>query len=119
VLDQVDSGVALLKLEGEHDLSTAEAVREQLERVQDMRTPVVVDVSRATFIDSSILAALVVAHNRAREERTGLAICTGPSSPKGRTWAVERVLNVSGLEEAFEVHSAREAAVAAAKRGAP
>ena len=117
MLDQIDSGVALLRLEGEHDLSTADAVREQLDRVQSKRTPLVIDVSDATFIDSSILAALVAAHNRAREDRTGLAICTG-SSHTEETGVVERVLDVSGLEQALEVHSAREAAVAAAKKAA-
>jgi anti-sigma B factor antagonist len=119
VLDQIDAGVALLKLEGEHDLSTADALREQLERVQGTRTPVVVDVSDATFIDSSILAALVAAHRRACQERTGLAICTGRSHSERTSRLVERVLDVSGLEEQLEIHPAPEAAIAAAKKGAP
>jgi anti-anti-sigma factor len=82
VLDHIDSGVALLKLEGEHDLSTVEELQE-LERAQEDRAPVVIDVSDATFFDSSILAAMVAAHRRARDERTGLAVCLGAGDEEG------------------------------------
>jgi anti-anti-sigma factor len=116
VLDQT-SGVALLRLEGEHDLSTADEVQRLLRQAQDGYAAVVIDVSEARFIDSAIIAAFVAAHRRAQEERSGLAICTG--SPEGNeSVAVERVLDVTGLERHLQVHPRREEAVAAAKRGA-
>lgn len=118
MFDHIDSGVALLKLEGEHDLSTVEELQELLERAQEGRAPVVIDVSEATFIDSSILAAMVAAHRRAQDERTGLAVCMGARGEGGGSAeAVQRVFDITGLEEHLQVHSRREEAVAAAKRG--
>jgi anti-sigma B factor antagonist len=118
VLDHIDPGVALLKLEGEHDLSTVEELQELLERVQENRAPVVIDVSEATFIDSSILAAMVAAHRRAQDERIGLTVCMGSRAEEGGSGeVVQRVLDITGLEKHLQVHSRREEAVAAAKRG--
>jgi anti-sigma B factor antagonist len=118
VLDHLDSRVVLLRLEGEHDLSTVGEMQDLLEGAQGEGAPVVIDVSDATFIDSSILAAMVAAHRRAEEERIGLAICTGAPAVAGDShMAVERVLDISGLEEHLQVHSRREEAIAAAKRG--
>jgi anti-sigma B factor antagonist len=118
LLDQTSSGIALLRLEGEHDLSTADEVAELLRRAQEGRAAVVIDVSEASFIDSAIIAAMVAAHRRAREERLGLAICTGAPEEGDASAAVQRVLGVTGLEEQLQVHSKREEAVSAARRGA-
>ena len=52
------TGAAVVELVGEHDVSTVASVAEALERIgpEDAR---IVDLSAATFIDSSILSALV------------------------------------------------------------
>lgn len=55
-----DGDAWIVQLRGEHDLSTAPALVDAVRRV-DGEAPmqVVVDLTRADFIDSSVLAALV------------------------------------------------------------
>ena len=57
-------GVWVLTLHGEHDVSTEPSLAEELERVAAAGGPVVVDLSDAQFIDSSILRVLVSAAGR-------------------------------------------------------
>ena len=58
-----EGGVAVVKLRGEHDLSTAQAVRSALRSAVESGPPaVVVDLSDTTFLDSSILGALIGAY---------------------------------------------------------
>ena len=45
-----DGDVAVVVLQGEHDLSTADRLRQAIERARDGSTPVVVDLTEATFI---------------------------------------------------------------------
>ena len=45
----------MLTISGEHDLSTAQELRSQLTELLDGDRGIVVDLSPATFVDSSIL----------------------------------------------------------------
>jgi anti-sigma B factor antagonist len=58
-LKRTDSGVAVLTISGEHDLSTAPILRRRLDGLLDEGTAVVVDLSPATFVDSSILGVIL------------------------------------------------------------
>ena len=67
----------LVTLQGEHDLSTARVLRDQLKAVFRTGTAVVVDLSTTPFIDSSIIAVLVDANRRTEasdEKRFGLVV---------------------------------------------
>jgi anti-sigma B factor antagonist len=66
--------------------------------------PVVVDLSRLEFIDSSGLGALVETHNRLRRENRQLAVI----APGGSAAAV--LLNLSGLRTRLSTYEDREAA---------
>jgi anti-sigma B factor antagonist len=50
-----------LTLHGDHDVSTQPTLREQLGLVADAGGPIVVDLSRATFLDSTVIGALALA----------------------------------------------------------
>jgi anti-sigma B factor antagonist len=111
-LERIDAGLALLTITGEHDLSTAPELRRRLEDVLSEGTGVVVDLSRATFIDSSILGVILDAKRRAAEAKVGYAVVhTNGADP------VDRVLEVTGLRAELPVHTAREAATSAALEG--
>jgi len=71
----------------------------------------VVDLTPATFIDSSVLRVLLEARRQAHEEGLGFAIALGSGEAPG----VRRVLEVTGLISVFPVLPAREAALEAAK----
>src|SRR4051794_29045621 len=58
--------VAVVRLCGDHDLSSAAMVREALREVAGHRL-VVLDISGCTFVDSTVLGVLVAASRRTAE----------------------------------------------------
>jgi anti-sigma B factor antagonist len=108
-LERKDSGLAVLTISGEHDLSTAPNLRRRLNALLDEGTATVVDLSPATFIDSSILGVILDGRRRADEAEIGFAVVRSNGSD-----AVDRVLEVTGLRAELPVHARREEAVAAA-----
>jgi anti-sigma B factor antagonist len=112
-LERKDSGLAVLTISGEHDLSTAPNLRRRLSALLDEGTATVVDLSPATFIDSSILGVILDGRRRAEESRIGFAVARSNGSD-----AVDRVLEVTGLRAELPVHARREEAVTAASGNA-
>lgn len=60
-LDQIGRDLWLVVVGGEQDVATVERLREEIERASVAGGDVVVDMSQATFIDSSV-AGLLVEH---------------------------------------------------------
>lgn len=108
-LERKDHGLAVLTITGEHDLSTAPNLRRRLDGLIDERVSTVVDMSPATFIDSSILSVILDGRRRAAEGRIGFAVVRSNGSS-----AVDRVLEVTGLRSELPVHARLEEAVSAA-----
>lgn len=108
-LEQTDAGTAVVTISGEHDLSTAPNLRRNLDSLLDEGTTTVVDLSPATFIDSSILGVILDGRRRAADARVGFAVFHSEGSE-----AVERVLEVTGLRAELPVHARREQALAEA-----
>jgi anti-sigma B factor antagonist len=107
-LERTDRGFAVLTISGEHDLSTAPTLRRRLGGLLDERTPTVVDLSPATFIDSSILGVILDGRRRAAEAEVGFAVAHSTGSD-----AIDRVLEVTGLRAELPVHARREEALVA------
>jgi anti-sigma B factor antagonist len=101
--------LAVLTISGEHDLSTAPNLRRRLDALLDESTPTVLDLSPATFIDSSILGVILDGRRRAGEADIGFAVARSNGSD-----AVDRVLEVTGLRAELPVHARREEALIAA-----
>jgi anti-sigma B factor antagonist len=108
-VERNDAGLALLTISGEHDLSTAPNLRRRLDLLLDERTATVVDLSPATFIDSSILGVILDGRRRAAEAAIGFAVVHSNGAD-----AVDRVLEVTGLRTELPVHARREEAFAEA-----
>jgi anti-sigma B factor antagonist len=104
-VERNESGLAVLTISGEHDLSTAPNLRRRLDNLLDEGTATVVDLSPATFIDSSILGVILDARRRAAEAGTGFAVVHTNGAD-----AVDRVLDVTGLRAELPVHARREEA---------
>jgi anti-sigma B factor antagonist len=107
-LERKDAGLAVVTISGEHDLSTAPHLRRRLDGLLDERVATVVDLSPATFIDSSILGVILDSRRRAAEAKIGFAVARSAGSD-----AVDRVLEVTGLRSELPVHARREEAVEA------
>jgi anti-anti-sigma factor len=110
-LDRSDTGAVVVVLTGEHDVYTAPTVRERIASVIEERLPFVVDLTPATFVDSSVLRVLLEARRQAEAEGLGFAVALGDAKAPG----VSRVLEVTGLIPVFPVLSDREQALEAAK----
>jgi anti-sigma B factor antagonist len=112
-LELTDAGTAVVTISGEHDLSTAPNLRRNLDSLLDEGTTTVVDLSPATFIDSSILGVILDGRRRAADARVGFAVVHSEGSE-----AVDRVLEVTGLRAELPVHAQREEALSAASGNA-
>jgi anti-anti-sigma factor len=109
VVQRPRPGAVVVECTGELDISNApelDAVLEELARENDL---VVVDISEAEFIDSSIIQCLAKAHRRSRDRRTEFRLQFGTAR------VVEKALELSGMLEMLEVAETREEALAPAK----
>ncbi len=70
-----------------------------------------VDLTGATFVDSSVLGALLDARRRALEAKQGFVVCVGDAVEPG----VQRILDITGLVPVLPVINGREAAIEAAR----
>lgn len=103
----------MLTISGEHDLNTAPELRSQLSELLDGDRGIVVDLSAATFVDSSILGVILDARRNAGDAGRGFSVAHAPDGAE----AVGRVLEITGLRAELPVHEAREQAEAQASAG--
>jgi len=103
---EIDSETHLIELGGEVDLYTAPEFKERMVQViEDGKTRVVVDLSEATFIDSTTLGVLVGGVKRLRPNGGSLAlVCTDQN--------IQKIFEITGLDRVFPIHETREAALA-------
>jgi anti-sigma B factor antagonist len=90
---------------GDVDAYTAPDFRAELHQATCAGTPVVVDLSDITFIDSAGLGALVGAHRRMLEAGGRLRVVRPPA-------LVGRAFELTGLDELLDLYDDREAALA-------
>jgi anti-sigma B factor antagonist len=102
----------LLEVEGELDIATAPRMLAALnEAFSDLSLPLVVDLSKVSFIDSTGLALLMNAHRRVLRRGQGFAILC-PQGP------ISRMFEIADMVESLRVYrtmtAARQAAIQAA-----
>lgn len=104
-IEPAADGAAVIALVGELDLSTIPRVESRLFRMVS-RGPVVLDLSRLSFIDSSGIGVLIQAFRSTDGSgRMHTVIATGTQ--------VERVLRLAGIDRALPIFLDREAALEA------
>ncbi len=113
VLDDTAGDVVIVVVEGEHDIYTAPTLRKRLEEALGRGVGLVVDLTGATFVDSSVLGALLDARRRALESAQGFVVCVGLAVEPG----VQRILDITGLVPILPVVRGRDEAVEAARNG--
>jgi anti-sigma B factor antagonist len=84
-----------VSLTGELDLSNVLHAEEEIRRVEERKSLLVLDLSALRFIDSTGLRLIVSAHQRARLHGRALKIVQGGA-------AVRRLFRLSGLERRFD-----------------
>jgi len=105
--ESIDAETHVIELGGEVDLYTAPEFKERLVQViEDGKKQLVVDLSKATFIDSTTLGVLVGGVKRLRPAGGSLAlVCTDDN--------ITKIFEITGLDRVFPIHSSREAALSA------
>jgi anti-anti-sigma factor len=96
----------VIAVEGEADMTAAVKFNESFfSAARSGVRRVVADLTGVTFIDTTMLNALVVGHRRmARDNGIFAVVCTGDR--------VARVLEITGLGQILDVFGSREAALA-------
>ena len=109
--ESIDGETHLIELGGEIDLYTAPEFKERLVQViEDGKKQVVVDLAKATFIDSTTLGVLVGGVKRLRPAGGSLAlVCTDQN--------IQKIFEITGLDRVFPIHDSREDALSALAPG--
>jgi anti-sigma B factor antagonist len=106
-----ETDIAIVKLFEEHDMADSEELSRVLHRVLGARDLLIVDLSEAAFIDSSILNSLIAANKTADRAGLKMTIQLGPKA------IVARLLEVSGLNGFLTCANSREEAITLARNG--
>jgi len=105
--EEIDAETQIIELGGEIDLYTAPEFKERLVAlIEDGKKRIVVDLSAATFIDSTTLGVLVGGVKRLRPAGGSLAlVCTDQN--------ITKIFEITGLDRVFPIHASRDDALAA------
>jgi len=108
VVVEHDQDAWVVTLRGEHDVSTNPSLKNALQDAFGSGSKVVVDLSEAGFIDSSVLRALIYGRREAVEHAEHELVVVAPS----RTF-VRRVLRLATIDAMIRVYETRTDALAA------
>ena len=94
----VESSAAsvLLVLRGDLDITTAPVLDDQVRAIRPFRSPLSLDVSELSFVDSTGLRSLTALRHAAIED------VGGPVTLVGCREALRKLLEITGLSDAFE-----------------
>jgi anti-anti-sigma factor len=101
-------GVTVVTVDGEIDLATSPQLRTQLlDMLTEQRPPhvLVVALDGVSFLDSTGLSALVAVHRHAKNLGVDLRLTSPAPGPS-------RVLNITGLDDAFRIYPTLDEAIA-------
>lgn len=109
LVEVVEPNVGVVALVGEHEAFSADRLAWQLATLQEEGCALVVDLTRTTFIDSSIVSVLLRSRDAARGYGVPLVLVLHEQTG----WAVRRVFEITGLDDEFAIARTRAEAVAA------
>jgi anti-sigma B factor antagonist len=105
-----ERGAWVLALRGEHDMTTAPALRRQLDRAFAAGSAVIVDLSDVEFLDSTVLANVVHGREEARRHpEHGFSVVAPPGS------FARRLTDLVSLDKTVAIFDDRDAAIAEAR----
>jgi len=98
-LDTRVPGIALVSLVGEHELYDARNLKERIDALIDEGLAVVIDLTEAVFLDSSIVGVLLETQKRAETAGVDYRVVLGDSTGT----SVRRMFEITGLTEILPI----------------
>ena len=95
----------VVRLLGAHDIDSADRLRVAFSAAVEARRPLVIDLSRATLIDSIVLGLIITAHSRS--ERRGGAVILVVAADTAPT--VRNLLRVSRIASHIDTYPSQDA----------
>ncbi len=109
--EEIQDDVHIVRIEGDFDASLRDQAIAATDRALDEGPrALVIDVKRCTFIDSTAIAVVLGARQRAMDAGIGFALV-------GHNPTIDRMLELTGLGEELEILKDRDEAVAALTAG--
>ena len=103
--ESIDAETHVIDLGGEVDLYTAPEFKERLVQViEDGKKQLVVDLSKATFIDSTTLGVLVGGVKRLRTNEGQLSLVCSDRN-------ITKIFEITGLDRVFTIYPTRNEAL--------
>ena len=99
--------LAVVSLQGEHDISTSESLAQALERAA-ANSNVLVDLSECTFVDSTVITILIRTSETVKAGGEQLVLVIPPAQR-----AIARIAEMTGLGHLMPLYESRDAALAA------
>ena len=103
---RVTDAITALELEGEFDIAESPRIADEADRLLREQKHLIIDLSAATFIDSSVIHTLFRANAGARQLERCLVLQLGTAA------GVKLVLDVTGADRTLKTATTREQAVA-------
>ena len=101
-------GVWVLALHGEHDISTTPSLRDELARVYESGSSVVVDLTDVEFMDSTVLQGILYGRDFTEQEAEHRLVLVVPEGGAAR-----RLLSLTNLDRLIASYPTCAEAVAA------
>jgi anti-anti-sigma regulatory factor len=105
-VDRVGPSTWTVALHGEHDLTTTDQLRDELDAIFAQGTSVVVDFSDAIFIDTAVVRELMYANQRVDHDPTECLVIVAPRGGFPR-----RVLDLLDIDRLVQIFPSRDAAL--------
>jgi anti-sigma B factor antagonist len=110
--EDIDAETYVVGVEGEVDLYSAPQLkRHVISAIDGGKSHIIVDLSKASFIDSTTLGVLVGARKRPRAHGGALAVVCPDPDQLG-------LFEMTGLDRVFSIHPDRDSALMAVRSGA-
>ncbi|HEY3766888.1 MAG TPA: STAS domain-containing protein [Gaiellales bacterium] len=107
-VDRTGPTLWIVELTGEHDLSTVARIQDELTAIFEQGTTLVVDLSAVTFMDSSVLRELIVAHRRAEANDDERLVLVAPAAG-----FAARLMEMVNVRDTFSPYETRAEALRA------
>lgn len=109
--ESLDDDLYAILIEGDFDLSLRDSAIGVTERALESEPDgIMIDVKRCTFLDSTAIAVILGARQRALDARIGFVLV-------GHNPTIDRMMELTGLGEELPIHEDRDEAIAVLRPG--